>query len=106
MRPTRMYLVRLVPTIVPTEKGYEVVAEGIEHTVMGNEIKYVAPGEMTMVHILNNQGDVIFAAPLNSIGAIQAATEEYVKKEAEVVPIRGRPAHLVEVEMEESDEPA
>lgn len=99
-----MYLVRLVPTIVPTEKGYEVVAEGIEHTVMGNAIKYVMPGDMAMLHIINSDEDVVFAAPLNSIGAIQAATEEYVKKVADVVPIRGRPVHLVKVESEDGDD--
>ncbi len=106
MRPTRMFLVRLVPTIIPTEKGYEVVAEGVEHTVMGNSIKYVMPGDISMLHILNAAEDIVFAAPLNSIGAVQAATEEYVLKSAEIVPIRGRPVNLVEVKMEGGDESA
>ncbi len=106
MRPTRLYVVRLGPAILPTEKGYEILTDVTEHNVMGVAIKHSqSPCGMGFLHILNNDGDIIFASPSTMILSIQAATGEYVPKTGELVPIHGRPANLQLVDpLEEEDD--
>lgn len=101
-RPTRKYLVRLGPAVLPVEKGFEVLTDVTEHSVFGNSIKYVMGGDMGFFQILNNALDVVFTCPSNMILSVQAGTEEYVPAQATVTPIHGKPTNLHLVKPEET----
>ncbi len=106
MRPTRQYMITLGPAVLPVEKGYEVLTDVTIHKCFGTSIKYVQGADMGFFQILNGLGDVIFTCPTSMILSVQASTEEYVLKTADVVPIRGTSPHLRLVETEYPDDAA
>lgn len=85
-KPLFEYAIRLGPTLMPAEGGYQVVEEPSIQTARGNMIRYLPCQDLIVFQVLNNDGDVLFSAPAHAVLWVKA--NPAVKDACPVVPLK------------------